>query len=154
VSRRLISTGSPLERQVGYSRAVVSGEFCFVAGTTGYDYALMIMPDAAADQVRNAIATIRATLAEAGLALEDVVRARYVVTDRNWLPEVYAELGRAFGDIRPAATMTLGQLVEPSMKIEIDVTAHRPGVAPAPGADSASAHHGDETLDRIGTEIA
>ena len=127
MNRQLISTGSPLEGRVGYSRAVVSGEFCFVAGTTGYDYATMVMPDAVGEQVRNAIATIVGTLERAGFALDEVVRARYVVTDRCWLPEVHAELGRAFGEIRPAATMVIATLVEPDMKIEIDVTAHRSG---------------------------
>jgi len=126
VSRRLISTGSPLERSVGYSRAVVSGEFCFVAGTTGFDYATMRMPESVTAQVRNAIATIDAALQEAGFTLQDVVRARYVVADRDWLAEMYDELGRAFGDIRPAATMIVAGLAEPRMKIEIDVTAHRP----------------------------
>lgn len=126
MSRRLISTGSPLERSVGYSRAVVSGEFCFVAGTTGFDYATMRMPESVTAQVRNAIATIDAALQEAGFTLQDVVRARYVVADRDWLAEMYDELGRAFGDIRPAATMIVAGLAEPRMKIEIDVTAHRP----------------------------
>ncbi len=123
--RRLISTGSPFERAAGYSRAVVSGDFCFVAGTTGYDYATMVMPDDVGEQARNALATIAAALAEAGFAMEDVVRARYVVTDRRFVEPVYTELGRVFADIRPAATMTVSGLAEEAMKVEIDVTAHR-----------------------------
>ena len=124
-NRRLISTGSTFERDAGYSRAVVSGDFCFVAGTTGYDYTTMVMPDDVGEQARNALATIAAALAEAGFAMEDVVRARYVVTDRRFVERVFTELGRVFGDIRPAATMTVSDLADEAMKVEIDVTAHR-----------------------------
>lgn len=126
MTRRLISTGSPFERAAGYSRAVVSGEFCFVAGTTGYDYSSMAMPDAVAAQTRAALATIETSLLEAGFAMSDVVRARYVVTDRAFIDSVYAVLGEIFGEIRPAATMTVSALAEAAMKVEIDVTAHRP----------------------------
>lgn len=80
MTRRLISTGSSFEREAGYSRAVASGEWCFVAGTTGYDYASMTLPTDAAEQARNALKTIEATLLEAGFAMTDVVRARYIVT--------------------------------------------------------------------------
>ena len=127
MTRRLVSTGSPFEATAGYSRAVVSGEWCFVSGTTGYDYATMTMPEGAAAQTRQALATIRASLEEAGFAMEDVVRARYVVADRAHVAEVFEALGEAFSAIRPAATMTLGALIEPAMLVEIDVTAHRPG---------------------------
>lgn len=126
MTRRLISTGSPFEQRAGYSRAVVSGDFCFVAGTTGYDYASMAMPDDVGAQARNALATIEAALGEAGFAMGDVVRARYVVTDRAFVDAVYEVLGDTFGEIRPAATMTVSGLAEEAMKVEIDVTAHRP----------------------------
>ena len=126
MSRRLISTGSAFESAAGYSRAVVSGDWCFVSGTTGYDYARMTMPDGAGEQARAALATIVAALAEAGFSLEHVVRARYVVSDRSHVEAVFAALGEAFGEIRPAATMTVSSLIEPAMKVEIDVTAHRP----------------------------
>ena len=125
--RRLISTGSPFEARAGYSRAVVSGEWCFVAGTTGYDYATMTMPDDVAEQARNALGTIEAALVEAGFALGDVARARYIVTDHAHIPAVYDAVGAAFRDIRPAATMLVAGLAEPEMKVEIEVTAHRPG---------------------------
>lgn len=125
MARRLISTGSPFEKSAGYSRAVADGDWCFVAGTTGYDYATMSMPDGVEDQTRNAMETIRAALTEAGFALEDVVRARYHVTDRALVAKVFPILGSYFGDIRPAATMTICQLNEPEMKIEIEVTALR-----------------------------
>jgi enamine deaminase RidA (YjgF/YER057c/UK114 family) len=121
--RRLISTGSPFEKTAGYSRAVVDGEWCFVAGTTGYDYATMSMPDSIEDQTRNCLKTIAKALADGGFALQDVVRAHYYVTDRSLVHTVYPILGETFGDIRPAATMVICQLAEPEMKIEIEVTA-------------------------------
>ena len=125
-ARRLISTGSPFEREAGYSRAVVSGAWCFVAGTTGYDYGSMEMPDGVEEQARNALRTIENALEEAGFALSDVVRARYVLTDRTDVPTLYRVTGEAFGAIRPAATLTIGGLAEAAMLVEIDVTAHRP----------------------------
>ncbi|ODN70283.1 RidA family protein [Methylobrevis pamukkalensis] len=125
--RRLISTGSPFERQAGYSRAVVDGDWCFVSGTTGYDYATMTMPEEAAGQTRNILATIGKALDDAGFAMADIVRARYIVTDRADVPAVFAELGKVFGEIRPAATMIVAGLVAPEMKVEIEVTALRRG---------------------------
>jgi enamine deaminase RidA (YjgF/YER057c/UK114 family) len=124
--RRLISTGSPFEKTAGYSRAVVVGEWCFVAGTTGYDYAAMTMPERVVDQARNALATIEKTLTEAGFAMSDVVRVRYIITDWAFADSVFAVLGEVFGDIRPAATLAIAGLIEPEMKIEIDATAYRP----------------------------
>jgi len=125
--RRLISTGSPFEKTAGYSRAVVAGEWCFVSGTTGYDYATMTMPETIQDQTRNALATIEKSLSEAGIAMSDVVCVRYTVTDRAFVEDVFAVLGAVFGDIRPAATMVIAGLIEPEMKIEIEATAYRPG---------------------------
>lgn len=125
--RKLISTGSPFEKTAGYSRAVVQGDWCFVSGTTGYDYATMTMPDRVEDQTRNALVTIARALAEAGFDLADVVRAHYYVTDRAFVDVVFPILGEHFGDIRPAATMIVCQLNEPEMKIEIEVTALRRG---------------------------
>ena len=123
--RRLISTGSPFEDIAGYSRAVIDGPWCFVSGTTGYDYETMIMPDGVEDQTRNALATIDRALDEAGFARADVVRARYVVTDAAFADRVFPILGAVFAGIRPAATMTVSGLIRPEMKIEIDVTARR-----------------------------
>ena len=123
--RKLISSGSPFEATVGYSRAVVQGDWCFVAGTTGYDYATMIMPSDVAQQARNAFATIERALAEAGLALADVVRASYIVPDAADWPLVVPVLGEVMGDIRPAATAIVAGLTAPEMKIEIEVTAFR-----------------------------
>ena len=125
MARRLVSTGSPFERQAGYSRAVAQGPWCFVSGTTGYDYETMEMPDDVGEQARNALATIDMALQEAGFSMADVVRGRYVVTDRAHVEPVMAALGAVFGDIRPAATMVVADLIDPAMKVEIDVTAYR-----------------------------
>lgn len=127
MARKLISTGSPFEKEAGYSRAVVDGDWCFVAGTTGYDYASMVMPDSVEAQADNALSTIATALEEAGFAMKDVVRARYYVTDRAFVDTVFPVLGRVFGDIRPAATMVICDLNTPEMKIEIEVTAKRSG---------------------------
>jgi enamine deaminase RidA (YjgF/YER057c/UK114 family) len=123
--RRLISTGSPFEKAAGYSRAVVQGDWCFVAGTTGYDYATMTMPDDVGEQARNCLATIEKALGDAGFAMEDVVRVHYHVTDAAFADAVFSVTGKIFGDIRPAATMTVCGLIRPEMKIEVEVTALR-----------------------------
>jgi enamine deaminase RidA (YjgF/YER057c/UK114 family) len=123
--RRLITTGSPFEDEFAYSRAVVQGDWCFVAGTTGYDYARMIMPVAAVDQARAAFATIARTLAEAGFATGDIVRVRYTITDPAIRGEIAPALREAMDAVRPAATMVVAGLNEPEMKVEIEVTAFR-----------------------------
>lgn len=123
--RRLISTGSPFEKTMGYSRAVVQGDWCFVAGVTGYDYASMSMPEDPAAQAENCFSTIATVLAEAGFAMEDIVRVQYTVTDRAFVEPIRPVLGRHLGDIRPAATMVIAGLIEPEMKVEIEVTAFR-----------------------------
>ena len=125
MTRKLISTGSPFERTAGYSRAVVQGNWCFVSGTTGYDYAVMTMPSSVEDQARNCLATIGKALDEAGFSLRDVVRVHYYVTDAAFADLVFPILGDVFGDIRPAATMVVCGLIRPEMKIEIEVTAMR-----------------------------
>ncbi|GLS30168.1 Enamine deaminase RidA, house cleaning of reactive enamine intermediates, YjgF/YER057c/UK114 family [Mesorhizobium albiziae] len=121
--RKLISTGSPFEKTAGYSRAVVDGEWCFVSGTTGYNYATMTMPDSVEEQTRNCLSTIRAALEEGGFTMADVVRAHYYITDRAFVDVVFPILGETFGEIRPAATMIVCQLNKPEMLIEIEVTA-------------------------------
>ena len=124
--RRLISTGSPLEKTVGYSRAVIDGDFAFVAGTTGYDYATMTMPADVTSQSRNCFRTIEAALKEGGFAMADIVRATYYVTDVNDADAHFAVCGEVLGDIRPAATLVaVTALYKPEMKIEIEVTARR-----------------------------
>lgn len=120
-----ISTGSPFEATMGYSRAIVKGGWCFVSGVTGYDYATMTMPDDIADQARNCFATIGRVLAEAGFAMDDIVRVQYTVTDAALVDALIPALGDAMGEIRPAATMVIAGLIRPEMKVEIEVTAFK-----------------------------
>jgi enamine deaminase RidA (YjgF/YER057c/UK114 family) len=120
-----ISTGSPFEATMGYSRAIVKGGWCFVSGVTGYDYATMTMPDDISDQARNCFATIGRVLAEAGFAMDDIVRVQYTVTDAALVDALIPALGEAMGEIRPAATMVIAGLIRPEMKVEIEVTAFK-----------------------------
>ncbi len=124
--RRLISSGSPFEAGIGYSRAVVCDGWVFVAGTTGYDYAAMTLPGAVEDQCRNALASIAAALRQAGCGFDDVVRVHYILPDRADFPRLWPQLSAAFAIARPAATMIEAGLMEPAMKIEIEVTARVP----------------------------
>jgi 2-iminobutanoate/2-iminopropanoate deaminase len=123
--RRLISSGSPFEKEAGYSRAVADGEWVFVAGTTGFDYARMTISQDPAEQARQAFRNIEMALAEAGASLADVVRVRYYVPDAADWPAIVPVLGEVFGAIRPTATALFCGLVDPRMKIEIEVTARR-----------------------------
>ena len=126
MTRRLISTGSPFEKTAGYSRAVIDGDFAFVAGTTGYDYTTMTMPADVTSQARNCFTTIEETLQGAGFAMADIVRATYYVTDAKDADAVLAVCGEVLGDIRPAATiLVVVALYKPEMKVEIEVTAKR-----------------------------
>lgn len=122
--RRLISSGSPFESAYGYSRAVVQGGFVFVAGTTGYDYAAMTMPEDAAAQAEACWRTIRDVLAEVGSSVENIVRVTYYITRREDVEAVLAVCGRVLAEVRPAATMLVEiGLLRPEMKVEIEVTA-------------------------------
>ena len=126
MTRRLFSTGSPFEKAAGYSRAVIDGDFAFVAGTTGYDYATMTLPPDVTSQSRNCFRTIEATLQEGGFAMADIVRATYYLTDVGDAEAHLAVCGEVFGDIRPAATLlVVAGLYKPEMKVEIEVTARR-----------------------------
>ncbi|MEO0700568.1 MAG: RidA family protein [Pseudomonadota bacterium] len=121
-----ISTNSPFEARIGYSRAVVADGWVFISGTTGYDYATMTMPHAVEDQCRNALATIETALAEAGATMADITRIRYILPDAADWSACWPVTSAVFGDIRPAATMIVAGLQEPEMKIEIEVTARLP----------------------------
>ena len=123
MTRKLISTGSPFEKTAGYSRAVVQGDWCFVSGTTGYDYATMTMPKTVEEQTRNCLKTIGKALADGGFDFTDVVRVVYYITDTAHVDAVFPIVGETFGDIRPAATMVTCKLNKPEMLIEIEVTA-------------------------------
>jgi enamine deaminase RidA (YjgF/YER057c/UK114 family) len=125
MARRLISSGSQFERDVGYSRVVVDGEWAFVAGTTGFDYAAMTISDDVAEQTRRTLENISSALAEAGFSLADVVRANYLLPSADDFPACWPVLREYFGEIRPASTMVVVGLADPRMKIEIEVTAKR-----------------------------
>ncbi|KAK0372578.1 endoribonuclease L-PSP [Colletotrichum limetticola] len=125
MSRRNISSGSAFEAQIGYSRAVVSGDLIFVSGTTGYNYATGVISPNIVEQTEQTMENIAAALAEAGAEIKDVVRVRYILTDRNDFQKTWPVLQKYFGDVRPAATMIQAALMEDVMKIEIEVTAKK-----------------------------
>lgn len=125
MDRKLVTTGSPFEERFAYSRAVAQGDWCFVAGTTGYDYARMEIPDSAADQTRNIFTTIDRALTEAGFVLSDIVRLRVVVTDPAHWEEAAPVVREFMGEIRPANMAVVSALLAPEMKIEIEATAFR-----------------------------
>jgi len=124
-TRRLISSGSTFETQIGYSRAVVVDEWVFVSGTTGFDYARMSIVDDVVGQAEQALANIDAALRKAGASMQDVVRVTYVLPDASQFEPCWPVLRRWFGDVRPAAMMISAGLADPRMKIEIEVTALR-----------------------------
>ena len=123
--RRLISSGSTFEEQIGYSRAVVDGEWIFVSGTTGFDYSSMTIPDGIAAQTEQALRNIRSALEQAGATLADVVRVVYVVPKADEFEQSWPVLKQYFGEIRPAAMMISAGLADPRMRIEIEATARR-----------------------------
>ena len=123
--RRLISSGSQFEEDFAYSRAVIQGPWCFVSGTTGYDYTTMQMPQSAVDQANNALETIKSALEQAGFSLNDAVRVQYTITDAALATQVQPAIQKHFGVVRPAATMVVAGLIDPAMLIEIELTAFR-----------------------------
>ncbi|WHZ11729.1 MAG: RidA family protein [Burkholderiaceae bacterium] len=131
MNRRRISSGSSFEQEIGYSRAVVcpdvGGDWIFVSGTTGFDYATMTIADGVADQAEQALRNIAAALEQTGASLADVLRVTYLLPDAKDFPACWPVLRRHFDKVRPAATMMEVGLADPRMKIEIEVTARRPG---------------------------
>ncbi len=123
--RHLISSGSPFEKTIGFSRAIADGAWCFVSGTVGFDEDAHL-PDDVVKQAQNAFATIGKALAAAGFSFRDVVRVRYIVSDRRYVPLVTPIFGEVFGDIRPASTLIIAGLIDEGMKVEVEVTAYRP----------------------------
>ena len=121
--RKLISSGSTFEAQIGYSRAVVDGEWVFVSGTTGFDYATMTIADDIVEQTEQCLKNIANALQQAGSRLEDVVRATYILPAASEFEQCWPILRKYFGDIRPAATMISAGLADPRIRIEIEVTA-------------------------------
>lgn len=123
MTRRLISSGSSFEADIGYSRAVVDGEWVFVSGTTGFDYARMTIEADVAAQAEQALRNIGWALEQAGASFADVVRVHYILPDPADFPACWPILRRYFGESRPAATMIAAKLADERMKIEIEVTA-------------------------------
>ena len=120
MTRRLISSGSSFEREIGYSRAVVVGDRVFVSGTTGFDYASMTISDDIVAQTEQCLCNIASALSQAGASMRDVVRVRYILPNAADFPATFPALRAAFGEIRPAATMFEAGLADPRMKIEIE----------------------------------
>ena len=129
LKRHLISSGSTFEAAIGYSRAVVQGDWIFVAGTTGFDYATMTIAEAVEEQAEQCLKNIEAALNEAGSSMQDVVRVTYVLPDRADFEKCWPVLRRYFGEVRPAAMMISADLLEPRIRIEIEVTALRQAAA-------------------------
>jgi enamine deaminase RidA (YjgF/YER057c/UK114 family) len=125
MTRRLISSGSQFEQDIGYSRAVVDGEWIFVSGTTGFDYESMSISDNLLEQTEQSLKNIQAALRQAGAELKDIVRVIYVLPKADRFPDCWPVLRKYFGVIRPAATMISAGLADPRMQIEIEVTARR-----------------------------
>lgn len=121
--RTLISSGSPFEAQIGYSRAVVAGDWVFVSGTTGFDYSTMTISSDVAEQAEQCLKNIATALHQAGSSMADVVRVTYVLPDATQFEACWPVLRQYFGDVRPAAMMISAGLLDARMLIEIEVTA-------------------------------
>jgi enamine deaminase RidA (YjgF/YER057c/UK114 family) len=126
MARKLISSGSKFETEMGYSRAVVDGDWIFVSGTTGFNYATMEISDDVAAQAEQTFLNIKAAMEKAGFGLEHVVRVHYILPKAEEFQACWPILRKFFGEIRPAATMFVAPLVDPRMKIEIEVTGKKP----------------------------
>lgn len=122
MTRRLISSGSRFEAEIGYSRAVVDGEWIFLAGTTGFNYATMTISDDVAEQAEQTLLNIKKVMEEAGFSLTDIVRANYILPRGEDFPACWPVLRKYLGEMPPASTMIIAGLADPRMKIEIEVT--------------------------------
>jgi enamine deaminase RidA (YjgF/YER057c/UK114 family) len=123
--RKLISSGSTFEKSIGYSRAVVDGDWMFVSGTTGFDYATMAISDDVAEQAEQTFLNIKTAMEQGGFSLADVVRVHYLLPKAEDFEKCWSVLQKYLGDVRPAATMFVAGLADPRMKIEIEVTAKK-----------------------------
>jgi enamine deaminase RidA (YjgF/YER057c/UK114 family) len=123
MARRLISSGSTFEAEIGYSRAVVQGDWVFVSGTTGFDYATMAISDDVQEQAKQCLRNIESTLTQAGSCMADIVRVTYILPNPDDFPKCWPVLRQVFEQIRPAATMISAGLADSRMRIEIEVTA-------------------------------
>jgi enamine deaminase RidA (YjgF/YER057c/UK114 family) len=124
--RRLISSGSPFEAQIGYSRAVVAGPWVFMSGTTGFDYKSMTIADTIVEQAEQCFRNVAGVLEQAGVSFADVVRITYLVTRREDFEPIWPVLQRYLGEVRPACTVIVAELLDPRMLIEVEVTAFKP----------------------------
>jgi enamine deaminase RidA (YjgF/YER057c/UK114 family) len=122
-ARTLISSGSPFEQKIGYSRAVVDGRWVFVSGTTGFDYASMTISQDVVEQAEQCFRNLAHALAQAGASLSDVVQARYILPRREDFEPIWPIISKHFADVRPTCTMFVAGLADPRMLIEIEVTA-------------------------------
>jgi enamine deaminase RidA (YjgF/YER057c/UK114 family) len=125
MTRKLISSGSTFEEQIGYSRAVVDGDWVFVSGTTGFDYATMTIPDSVVEQAEQCLKNIESALQQADASMKDVVRVTYVLPNAGEFEPCWPVLRKYFGEVRPAAMMISAGLADPRMRIEIEVTARK-----------------------------
>jgi enamine deaminase RidA (YjgF/YER057c/UK114 family) len=125
MSRQFISSGSIFEQEIGYSRAVIDGDWVFVSGTTGFDYSSMTISDDVVKQTEQCFKNINAALIEAGLVMQDIVRVRYILPIREDFEQSWPVIRRYLGDVKPAATMIVAGLSDPRMRIEIEVTAKK-----------------------------
>jgi enamine deaminase RidA (YjgF/YER057c/UK114 family) len=130
LTKRLIASGSSFEAEIGYSRAVVDGDWVFVSGTTGFDYRTMAISPDVAEQCEQALRNVAAALSEAGASMADIVRVRYYLPRRDDFPACWPAIRQAFGKTRPAATMIEAGLFDPRMRFEIEVTARLPTDGP------------------------
>lgn len=118
-----ISSGSSFEEKLGYSRAIITGDWAFVSGVTGYNYKSMDMPNNIAQQATNCFETIQSSLKEGGFSLSDTVRVQYTLTNSDLVDEIAPILKKYMGSIRPAATMVIANFIKPEMLVEIEITA-------------------------------
>ncbi len=127
MTRQQISSGSRFEAEIGYSRAIVDGDWMWVSGTTGFDYDTMTISDDAAEQADQTFRNIAAAMAKAGFSLADIVRCTYILPDARDFEPCWPVFRKYLGGIRPASTAVISGLIDPRMKIEIEVTAKKRG---------------------------
>lgn len=127
MARTLIGSGSTFERNIGYSRAVVDGDWIFVSGTTGFDYATMTISSDVVEQAEQCFRNVEAALRQAGASLSDIVRVTYIVPERADFEPCWPVMRKYLGDIRPAATMISAGVADPRIRLEVEVTARKRG---------------------------
>jgi enamine deaminase RidA (YjgF/YER057c/UK114 family) len=125
MERQLISSGSSFEQRIGYSRAMVAGDWVFVSGTTGFDYSTMTISADVVEQTRQTFRNIEAALQKAGSSLKDAVRVTYYVVNADDWPKIYPVFKEFLAESRPASTALICGLIDPRMKIEIEITARK-----------------------------